>query len=63
MDQAGMGIPAPSLPDSTVKVTIKQSESDAMASEAATVPLSRVDAIATAGPVKPAGAKDRLMVE
>ncbi len=58
-----MGIPAPSLPDSTVRVTIRQSDSEAMASEAATASLSRVDALATAGPLKPAGPKDRVMIE
>jgi hypothetical protein len=59
---AGMGMPAPSLLDSTVRVTIRQSDSEAIASEAATAPLSRVDATATAGPVKPAGPIDRVMV-
>jgi hypothetical protein len=55
-----MGIAAPSLLDSTVMVTIRQSDSEAIASEAATASLSRDDATATAGLVKPA-APDRVM--
>jgi hypothetical protein len=55
-----MDIVAPSLPDSTVMVTIRQSDSDAIASEAATACLSRGDATATAGLVKPA-VPDRVM--
>ena len=55
-----MGIAAPSLLDSTVIVTIRQSDSEAIASEAATASLSRGDATATAGLVKPA-APDRVM--
>lgn len=58
-----MGIPAQNLPDSIARVAIRQSDSEAMASEAATASLSRVDAMATAGPLKPAGPKDRVMVE
>ena len=48
--------------DSTVMVTIRQSDSEAIASDAATASLSRVDATATAGPVKPAVPEDRVMV-
>jgi hypothetical protein len=59
---AGMGMPAPSLLDSTVRVTIRQSDSEAIASEAATASLSRVDATANAGLVKPTGPEDRVMV-
>lgn len=55
-----MGIAAPSLFDSTVMVTIRQSDSEAIASTAATASLSRGDATATAGLVKPA-APDRVM--
>jgi hypothetical protein len=57
-----MGIPVPSLLDSTVMVTIRQSDSEAIASDAATASLSRVDATATAVPVKPAVPEDRVMV-
>jgi hypothetical protein len=49
-----MGIAAPSLLDSTVMVTMRQSDSEAIASEAATASISRGDATATAGLVKPA---------
>ena len=57
-----MGTPAPSLLDSTVRVTLRQSESEAIASEAATASISRVDATATAGLLKPTGPEDRVMV-
>jgi hypothetical protein len=62
MNYAGMGIPEPSLLDSTAKVTIRQSDSEAIASEAATASLSRVDATATAGLLKSAGSEDRVTV-
>jgi hypothetical protein len=55
-----MGIAAPSLLDSTVMVTIRQSDSEAIASAAATASLSRGDATAAVGLVKPA-APDRVM--
>ena len=55
-----MGIAAPSLLDSTVMVTIRQSDSEAIASEAATASLSRGDATVTAGLLKPA-VPDRVM--
>ena len=58
---AGSGNPAPSLFDSTVRVTIRQSESEAITSEAATASLSPVDATATAGQLKPAAPEDRFM--
>ena len=58
---AGSGNPAPSLFDSTVSVTIRQSDTAAIASEAATASLSRGDATATAGQLKPAVPEDRLM--
>jgi len=51
------------LLDSTVRVTIRQSDSEAIASEAATASLSLLDATATAGLEKPAGPEDRVMVE
>jgi hypothetical protein len=60
---AGNGIPAPSLLDSTVRVTIRQSDSEAIASEAATASLSPGDATATAGRLKPATPEDRVMVQ
>jgi hypothetical protein len=61
MNYAGMGIPEPSLLDSTAKVTIRQSDSEAIASEAATASLNRGDATAVAGPVKPAAIVGRIM--
>ena len=57
-----MGIAAPSLLDTTVMVTIRQSDSEAIASEAATASINRRDATATAGLVKPAAPEDRVMV-
>src|SRR5579864_6659936 len=60
---AGNGNPAPSLLDSTVRVTIRQSDSEAIASEAATASLNRIDATATAGLEQPTGPEDRGMVE
>jgi hypothetical protein len=56
-----MGIVAASLLDSTVMVTIRQSDSDAIASEAATASLNRDDATATVGLEKPAAPDDRVM--
>lgn len=58
-----MGRPKPSLLDSTASVTIRHSESEAIASETATASLSLLDASAAAGLVKPAGPEDRVMVE
>src|SRR5579864_7664976 len=58
-----MGMPKPSLLDSTASVTTRQSESEAIASETASASLSLLDASAAAGPVKPAGPEDRVMVE
>lgn len=57
-----MGIAAPSVLDTTVMVTIRQSDSEAIASEAATASISRGEATATAGLVKPAAPEDRVMV-
>jgi hypothetical protein len=58
-----MGIAAPSLLDSTASVTIRHSESEAIASETATASLSLLEASAAAGLVKPAGLEGRVMVE
>jgi hypothetical protein len=57
-----MGIVEPSLLASTVMVTIRLSDSEAIASEAATASLSRGEATATAGLVKPAVPGHRVMV-
>jgi len=57
-----MGNPAPNLFDSTVRVTIRQSDSEAIASEAATASNRRLDAAAAAGLVEPAGRENRVMV-
>jgi hypothetical protein len=55
-------MPAPILLDSTVKVTIRHSDNEAIASTAATAFISRGNATATAGLVKPAELEDRVMV-
>jgi hypothetical protein len=52
----------PNLLASTARVTIRQSESEAIASEAATAPLNLLDATAMAGLLKPAGPEERVMV-
>ena len=57
-----MGKLVPILLDSTVRVTIRQSDSEAIASAAATASISRGDATATAGLEKPAAPEDRVMV-
>jgi hypothetical protein len=57
-----MDIVAQSLLDSTVRVTIRQSDSEAIANAAATASISRGDATAIAGPVKPAAPGGRGMV-
>jgi hypothetical protein len=49
--------------DSTVSVTIRQSDTEAIASAAATASLSLGDATATAGLLKPAVPEDRVMVQ
>jgi hypothetical protein len=59
---AGMGRPAPILFASTVRVTIRHSDNEAIASTAATASLSRGDATATAWLEKPAAREDRVMV-
>ena len=56
-------MPAPILFDSTVRVTIRHSDSEAIASDAATASLNRGDATAAAGLVKPAATADRVMVQ
>ena len=56
------GIPIPLiLPNNTVRVTIRQSDSEAIVSEAATTSLKRGDATAAAGVAKPAAPEDRVM--
>ena len=54
-------MPAPILLDSTVRVTIRHSDSEAIASEAATASISLGDATAAAGLVKPVATVDRVM--
>jgi hypothetical protein len=51
----------PAWLESKVRVTIRQSDSEAIASEAATASLSRGDATVTAGQLKPAAPEDRVM--
>jgi hypothetical protein len=49
--------------DSNVSVTIRQSDTEAIASAAATASLSLGDATATAGLLKPVVPEDRVMVQ
>jgi hypothetical protein len=50
------------LIDSTVSATIRQSESEPIASEAATALINRDEATGAAGPSNPAAPRDRIMV-
>jgi hypothetical protein len=58
---AGMGIAMLTLIDSIVRATIRQSESEAIASEVATASVSRVEATGATLPLKPAAPADRIM--
>ena len=53
----------PALVDSTVKVTIRQSETALNASVATTASINREEATGMLWPLKPAARGDRLMVE
>ena len=50
------------LIESTVRVTIRHSDSEPIASEAATASISRVDATGTERPLKPQAPDDLIMV-
>jgi hypothetical protein len=60
---AGTGIAMATLVDSTVRVTIRHSDSEPSASEAATASVSRDEATGVDGLSKPAGPGDRIMAE
>jgi hypothetical protein len=60
--QAGIGIAMLTLIEKTVSVTIRQSDSEPIASAAATVSFSRVEATRVARLSKPAARGDRVMV-
>jgi len=50
------------LIDSTVRVTIRQSDSEPIASDAATASVSRLEATGAEQPPKPAAPEGRIMV-
>ena len=58
---AGIGIAMLTLIDSIVRVTIRQSDSDPIASEAATASVSQDEATGAERPLKPAAPGDRVM--
>jgi hypothetical protein len=62
-DYAGIGIAMLTLIDSTVRVTISQSDSEPIASEAATASVSRGEATGAERLPKPAAPGDRIMVQ
>jgi hypothetical protein len=58
---AGIGIAMATLIESTVRVTIRHSDSEPIASEAATASVSRDEATGADGRTKPAARGDRIM--
>jgi hypothetical protein len=58
---AGIGIAMPTRIESTVTVTIRQSDSEASASEAATASINRVEATGAERPLKPVAPVHRVM--
>jgi hypothetical protein len=58
---AGTPIAMLTLIENSVRATIRQSDSEAIASEAATASFSRVEATGAALPLKPAAPVDRIM--
>jgi len=60
---AGIGIAMATLIESTVRVTIRHSDSEPIASEAATASVSRDEATGADGRTKPAAPGDRIMAE
>ena len=61
-DYAGKGIAIATLIESTVRVTIRHSESEPIAREVATACVSRDEATGAERPLKPAAPGDRIMV-
>ena len=60
---AGSGVAMETLVESTVRVTIRHSETEPIASEAATAPASLDEETGTCGRSKPAARCDRIMAE
>ena len=60
---AGIGIAMETLIESTVRVTIRHSDSEPIASVAATASFSRDDATGAERPLKPAAPCDHVMAE
>jgi hypothetical protein len=60
---AGIGIAMLTLIENTVRVTIRHSDNEQIASEAATAPASLEEATGADGPSKPAAPGDRIMAE
>ena len=60
---AGIGIAMLTSIDSTVRATIRHSDSEPIASEAATASISRDEAAGAKWLLKPAAPGDRIMVE
>jgi hypothetical protein len=58
---AGIGIAMLTLIESTVRATIRHSDSEPIASEAATASISRDEATGAERPLKPAAPGDRVM--
>jgi hypothetical protein len=61
IDYTGSGMAIETLIDSTVRVTIRHSDNEPIASVAATASVSRVDATGAERPLKPAAPGDRFM--
>jgi len=59
---AGIGIAMLTLVESTVRATITQSDSEPIASEAATASISLGEAMGAGRPLKPAAPGHRIMV-
>jgi hypothetical protein len=62
LSYAGIGIAMLALIENTVRVTIRHSDSEAIASEAATASASLDEAASAGQRTKPAGPGDRVMV-
>jgi hypothetical protein len=63
LNYAGIGIAMLTLIENTVRVTIRHSDSDPIASAAATASISRDEATGAAWPSKPPAPDDRIMAE
>jgi hypothetical protein len=60
---AGIGIAMATRMESTVRVTIRHSDNEPIASEAATASVSREEATGADGRTKPAAPGDRVMAD